>query len=121
METVVRNIRDLDQADRSALERLVGHELRETQQVIVNVVDLNADANAPESSSSFGIADEHAAWLVDSPGWEASQAGTGSTAVYSPDETIELLRARSMKKTSPHSSASTSEPMPGVLLWLKKQ
>lgn len=40
METVVRNVRDLLQSDRSVLERVVGHPLRETQQVILNVVNL---------------------------------------------------------------------------------
>lgn len=40
METVIRNIVDLDEADRCALERMVGHRLSETQQVIVNVVNV---------------------------------------------------------------------------------
>ena len=49
METVVRNVKDLDQPDRSALERVVGHQLRETQQVIVNVVNLDLSAGKIES------------------------------------------------------------------------
>jgi hypothetical protein len=37
METIVRNVRDLDQTDRSALERVVGHQLRESQQLVIQV------------------------------------------------------------------------------------
>jgi hypothetical protein len=48
METIVRNVRDLDHSDRSALERVVGHQLSERQKVVVNVVDLDAAADASE-------------------------------------------------------------------------
>ena len=41
METITRNLRDLPQNDRTALERVIGHGLSESQQVIVNVVDLD--------------------------------------------------------------------------------
>jgi hypothetical protein len=75
----------------------------------------------PHSSNSFGIADEHAAWLTDSPGWETSQAGSTSTEVYNADQPFALLRVRSMKKVSPNSSQSTPDPMDGLLLWIKKQ
>ena len=39
METIVRPVRDLDHIDRSALERIVGHELTESEQVVVTVVN----------------------------------------------------------------------------------
>lgn len=42
MDTIRRDVRDLPQAERSALERLVGHELRETQRVIVQIIDGHA-------------------------------------------------------------------------------
>ena len=48
METVTRNVRDLDQSERSVMERVVGHQLRETQQIIVNVVNIDL---APASST----------------------------------------------------------------------
>lgn len=47
METVTRNVRDLDQNERFVMERVVGHQLRETQQIIVNVVNIDL---APASS-----------------------------------------------------------------------
>lgn len=69
MERVVKNVRDLDQSDRSALERVIGHQLRETQQVIVNVVNLDlatkdeagngAAANVPPWGNIYdGLGDE---------------------------------------------------------------
>lgn len=48
METIIRNVRDLGASDRSALERIIGHELRETQQLVVNVVNLNTEPEMPE-------------------------------------------------------------------------
>jgi hypothetical protein len=38
METVIRNVGDLDAHDRTTLERIVGHELRESQQLVIQVV-----------------------------------------------------------------------------------
>ncbi len=38
METVTCNVRDLPQSDRSALERVVGHPLRESEQVVIQVM-----------------------------------------------------------------------------------
>ena len=52
METVTRNIRDLPLSDRSALERVVGHQLGETQQVIVNVVDLGLSNDVPPDNET---------------------------------------------------------------------
>jgi hypothetical protein len=42
METVIRNVGDLDTQDRSALERVVGHQLRESQQLVIQVVSIVA-------------------------------------------------------------------------------
>jgi len=40
METVIRNVGDIPASDRSALERVVGHQLRESQQLVIQVVSL---------------------------------------------------------------------------------
>ena len=40
METVVHNVRDLSGNERSAAEQLVGHSLRENQQLVIQVVSL---------------------------------------------------------------------------------
>ena len=47
METVVHNIRDLKGNERSAAEQLVGHTLREGQQLVIQVV--NIDLSTPET------------------------------------------------------------------------
>ena len=62
METVIRNVRDLEQVDRSALERVVGHQLRETQQIIVNVVNL--DLTAPSQAASGRSDDVPEFWKI---------------------------------------------------------
>ena len=49
METVVPNIRDLSGNERSAAERLVGHALRENQQLVIQVV--NIDLGSPPSGN----------------------------------------------------------------------
>ncbi len=64
MEAVVRNVRDLDQTDRSALERVVGYQLRETQQVIVNVVNLDLGPTALESAEQKGADDVPDWWKI---------------------------------------------------------
>lgn len=40
METVIRNVGDLDTQDRSAMERVVGHQLRESQKLVIQVVGI---------------------------------------------------------------------------------
>ena len=48
METVVHNIRDLGDNERSAAEQLVGHALRDDHQIIIQVVAGNGfPAEAP--------------------------------------------------------------------------
>lgn len=52
METVIRTVGDIPASDRSALERVVGHQLRESQQLVIQVVSLAvppADATTGDS------------------------------------------------------------------------
>jgi hypothetical protein len=48
METVVHNIRDLNDQKRTAAEQLVGHELRENQQLRIQVSDSINDASTKD-------------------------------------------------------------------------
>jgi hypothetical protein len=57
METVVRNVRDLDQTDRSALERVVGHELGDGQQVVIQVVPVSGEYSEAEETAAAGVLD----------------------------------------------------------------
>jgi hypothetical protein len=48
METVVHQVRELGDSERSAAEQLVGHALHENQQLVIQVVSLdttNSEAN----------------------------------------------------------------------------
>jgi hypothetical protein len=40
METVIRNVGEIDAHDREALEHVLGHALRENQQVVIRIVNL---------------------------------------------------------------------------------
>ena len=57
METLVRNVRDLDQSDRSALERVVGHQLCESQRLVIQVLNTGAEEPAVPTAD-----DELPAW-----------------------------------------------------------
>ncbi len=62
MDAITRNVRDIDQADRDALEHVIGQSLREDQQIVITV----RIASPPQSQSNetSGVpADEHVpAW-----------------------------------------------------------
>ncbi len=53
METITRNVSDLAAPERSALERVLGHPLRETQQIILNV--LNLEIPKPETAERMQL------------------------------------------------------------------
>ncbi len=40
METVIRNVGEIDAHDREALEHVLGHALRENQQLVIGIVNL---------------------------------------------------------------------------------
>ena len=51
METVIRNVGDLDALDLSVLERVVGHQLRTSQQLVINVVGIVVPATPGPTST----------------------------------------------------------------------
>lgn len=51
METVVHNVRELVSSERLAAEQLVGHALREDQQIVIQVVNLDGVPNENGSAS----------------------------------------------------------------------
>jgi hypothetical protein len=72
MESVIRNVRDIDSRERQALEHVLGRQLRENQQVIIQVVTVPtavADNPAPKGSEKLpawcnvydGLSDEEIA------------------------------------------------------------
>lgn len=53
MSTIVKNVRDIEAADRAALEHVVGGKLREDQRVIIQVV--GAVVPAGEAQTHNGV------------------------------------------------------------------
>jgi hypothetical protein len=58
METLVRNVRDLDDSDRSALERVLGHQLRESQRLVIQVMSVTVE----QPAATPPVGDELPAW-----------------------------------------------------------
>ena len=44
MESITRNVAEISTADREALEHVLGQQLRETQQVVIHVVEVETQA-----------------------------------------------------------------------------
>ncbi|RPI89000.1 MAG: hypothetical protein EHM42_03780 [Planctomycetaceae bacterium] len=55
METITRRVRDLEAIERCAVERLVGHGLRENQQLIIQVVSGELGDEEPSTVSPSGL------------------------------------------------------------------
>ena len=70
METVLRHVRDLDQDDRSALERVVGHSLDESQQVLIQVT---GDPQLSTKNGKTSISGQLPSWCNVYEGLTAEQ------------------------------------------------
>ena len=62
MDKVIRNVAEIDSADRRALERLIGKRLADYQQVIIDVVNL--DITVPEEHSAPASEEVPAWWNI---------------------------------------------------------
>ncbi|MBI1812700.1 hypothetical protein HYR82_02880 [Candidatus Peregrinibacteria bacterium] len=62
MEKVIRNVGDIDRADRRALERLTGKPLAEGQQVIIQVMTVRAEPSQMPQSNHESESDTLPAW-----------------------------------------------------------
>lgn len=56
MEDVVRNVRDISVEDRRSLEHVVGSQLQDNQQIIIQVMTLNNEPAATPSESTGAAA-----------------------------------------------------------------
>ncbi|MCE9557048.1 MAG: hypothetical protein K8T91_27185 [Planctomycetes bacterium] len=52
MESIIRNIRDINSDDRHALEHVIGQPLRENQQIIIHVKTMSEKAIGASTSQS---------------------------------------------------------------------
>ena len=50
MENIVRNVKDIDTADRRALEHVIGLQLAENQQLVIHVVNVDVPRTRPSTS-----------------------------------------------------------------------
>jgi len=78
METISRNVADLDRADRSVLERVVGHTLVESQRIIIQVLTPES-ATPPQPRSGA---------LTDLPEWCDVYAGLSDAEIDDLDAAI---------------------------------
>jgi len=77
METIVRDVGDLDHGDRSALERVVGHALGEGQRLIIQVLTPERPAAEPPAGE-----------LPDLPEWTDVYAGLSDAEIDDLDAAI---------------------------------
>lgn len=54
MESVTRNVAEIGTADRQALEHVLGQQLRENQQVVIHVVNMDMQPAKPDGSPQAG-------------------------------------------------------------------
>jgi hypothetical protein len=57
METIIRQVRELDAAERSTIEQLVGHTLRANQQLVIQVMTVDLQTPAPTAQASGTLPD----------------------------------------------------------------
>ena len=62
METITRNVRDLDQSERSVMERFVGHQLHETQQITLNIMNRGLNTPGPAIDETLPDVPDH--WRI---------------------------------------------------------
>jgi len=83
MDTIIRNVKDIGNTDRQALEHVIGQHLSEHQQLVIQVVNVaippQASGESPPSTDSL-------------PVWCNVYQGLSDEAVSSLEETV-LTRA----------------------------
>ena len=87
MATIVRNVRDLDRIDRSALERVFGQELREGQRVVIQVENPPVEEREPSTPAAGEL-----------PEWCNIYAGLSDEEIDELDQSI--VRTQSSREIS---------------------
>jgi hypothetical protein len=54
MESIIRNVAEIDAADRQALEHVVGRQLRENEQIVIQIENTKASSPAANGAPSPG-------------------------------------------------------------------
>ena len=55
MDTIIRQVRDLPAAERAVAEQLVGHALSETQQLVIQIVELEPSTDTGRLAAGSSI------------------------------------------------------------------
>jgi hypothetical protein len=63
MEAVIRKVQDIEESDRHALEHVLGQQLGQNQQIIIQVVSLGSDT-AQTSEKGASASDELPGWCT---------------------------------------------------------
>jgi hypothetical protein len=58
MDAITRNVRDIDEADRGALEHVIGQSLHEDQQLVISVISISSSPPPQVDEPSVARADE---------------------------------------------------------------
>ncbi len=54
MEAITRQVRDIEQRERQVLEHMLGHQLKENQQIIIQVMDVASDkSQSPKAAETW--------------------------------------------------------------------
>ncbi len=63
MEAIIRQVRDIEQSERQVLEHVLGRQLKENQQIIIQVVNSASDkSQSPKSAETSAALDELPEW-----------------------------------------------------------
>ncbi len=87
MESLIRNVGDIDAHDRQALEHVLGQSLRENQQLVIHIVNLNVEPEPVQTS-----APDQAGGKPVLPEWCHVYAGMSDDEIADLEQTV-LQRA----------------------------
>lgn len=91
MESVTRNVRDIDSRERQALEHVLGQQLTENQKIIIQVVTVMSEATAEQKT-------DQGAPLTKLPDWCNVFAGLSDEQIAEVEE-VALQRSDLSRST----------------------
>jgi len=95
MESIIRNVKDIEAEDRRSLEHVVGQQLRDNQEVVIRVIDLDLVSDEQARRQTLARASEIARQ------GRANAAASGATAEEIDADIEEAIReVRRQKRDS---------------------
>ena len=90
MESVIRNVKDIEGSERQYLESALGRKLQDNQQVVIRVINLNVEPPARFRDQALSDASDIARQGRSNAAAEGVTAEEAGTAI---DEAIEHIRS----------------------------